>query len=81
MNKTHRASAGGKAADHSSPLKEVVGMVEPFEVLECGHKHVVNQDIAGRYYARRRRCKKCASGKPRDYSEAAVDELKGGMTA
>jgi hypothetical protein len=76
MNKTHRASKGGKAADHTSPLRKIVETVErpiysvkepdrivgwmPVEVLECGHEQHIKSDLAGHYYAQRRRCKKCA---------------------
>lgn len=76
MNKSHRASAGGKAADHSSPLRKIVAIDEPFEVLECGHRHAVNVDMAGRYYASRRRCKKCANSRPPDYDEATMEDLR-----
>ena len=64
---------GGRRADHSSPIRNVLGTVEvpsPInagvllekELLECGHLH----SAAFKPYARRRRCRKCAAGRPQD---------------
>lgn len=76
MNKRLRASKGGKAADHKSPLRQIVevadrpiyGILNPnevvgwrtVEVLECGHEQGIKVDMVGEYHAYRRRCKSCA---------------------
>lgn len=50
------------------------------DVCECGHILRAASDLIGRRYPARRRCKKCASGKPRDLTEqdiqALIDENK-----
>lgn len=76
MDKTHRAAAGGKAADHTSPLRKILRLEDvpiysvkdpervvgwrTVEVLECGHEQGIKQDMVGEYHAQRRRCKRCA---------------------
>lgn len=51
----------------SYPLKNVIKEEGIYAYLECGHKIVTPQDIAGHYNASKRRCHKCAKGKDKDF--------------
>lgn len=51
------------------PLRKIVGRDEnehgvPLEVLECGHKQPVRNDMIGPTNAYRRRCRRCAAAAP-----------------
>jgi hypothetical protein len=51
----------------SYPLRKVIKEEWIYAYLECGHKIVTPQDIAGHYNAESRRCRKCAKGKEKDF--------------
>lgn len=57
-----------KTDKRAYPLRKVLeeeGLM--YAYLECGHKIITPQDIAGHYNADKRRCRKCAKGKGKDF--------------
>lgn len=46
------------------------------ELLECGHEIILSE---GSSFAARRRCRKCAMGKPQDFSPEAMEAHDDGL--
>jgi len=58
--------------EYSYPLRKVINrsFVESKgkkDFLECGHMLSTPVDIIGEYFPEKRRCHKCAKGKPKDF--------------